>query len=413
MISFYCIALEKEKRIGMKHIPLIELCARKNNTELLDLLFEGHSNILGLSNALAYIFNHRLDNIEAALLRNLDNIAVKGNFECLELAIIHDKPEILECILKYVSTFSIFEERKQRLRELAKKLNREKCIEQLSKYGPVETAETPDDTSVEYLLEFLSEYPQQLRDELIPLLKMRANTVNILTRSKSDTPYIHNYTKENFPKVDAQKIKVLFDLGSEVGCLCAGDPAVLHHILCQQADPDMVPAINYPRIRKTIELCLCHNPDLQNGNKLVTFSHSIIGLAVSIDQKLNNINCHLIELDYLILDGKMHSFSGHDDDDNFALDFMVPLLIECSVPFIRKELDSIQFASLHAVEYEYLQHRLRNPRTLLRCRDVLRQAFRGEQIHALLAVSNVPNEVKTFIQLEDMLCLVKNIDTDM
>ena len=93
---------------------------------------------------------------------------------------------MLECVTR----FSGSEERKQRYRELAKKLNRQKCVEPLSKCGPVDTIEMPDDTHVEYLIAFLLKYPEQLGDEIIPLLNANPNTINGLTHSDSMSPYI-------------------------------------------------------------------------------------------------------------------------------------------------------------------------------------------------------------------------------
>ena len=390
--------------IKMENISLLELCVRKNSTELLQHFFEINSNALGLSHALGYIFHHELTNMEACLLRNLDKCF--ENFECLELAVINDKPELLDDILICVSKSSVFEQHRKRLYTLAEKLKRERCIELLSKYGPVERPELQDDSViVEDLLELLLKYPEQLGDDLIPSLKMLPQTANVLTWSKSRGSYIHEFINDNFQIVDAQKIQVLFELEFHVKGLRASDPAVLHQILCQQAEPNILPAIKYRRIRKTIELCLCHNPCLQTGHNSIKFSNSMIGLAAIIDEKINNMtSCPLIELDYLIMDGMIHSFAGQNDHDSFALNFIAPLLIEYGVPFTRKELDSIQIESLHPMEQDYLRHCASNPRTLmLRCRDVLRQAFPGGRIRELLGVSNVPKEVKDFILMENSL----------
>ena len=399
----YCSRKEDvQKCINMENISLVELCARKNSTELLENFFEIYSNALGLS----HIFHHELTNMKACLIRNLDKCFVQEDFECLELALIHDKLEVLDGMLKYVSKSSVFEHRKRRLYALATKLKRERCIELLSKYGPIQRTGTLDDVIiVEDLLEFLLKYPERLDDKLIPLLNMLPKTVNALIGTESSSRYIHHFIKDNFLQIDAKKIEVLFELESQVKGLCASDPAVLHHILYQQAESNNLPAIKYRRIRKAIELCLFHNPCLQTGHNSMKFSNSMIGLSAIIDEKVNNMtSCPLIELDYLTMDGMIHSFAGQNDHDSFALNFIAPLLIEYGVPFTRKELDSIQIESLHPMEQEYLQHCASNPRTLmLRCRDVLRQAFPGGRIRELLGVSNVPKEVKDFILMENSL----------
>lgn len=391
--------------IEMENISLVELCTRKNSTQLLEHFFEIHFNALGLSGALVYIFDQGMITMEAVLLRNLDKCLIQDNFECLELALIHDKPELLDGILEYVSKSSAFEQRKKRLYSLATKLKRERCIELLTNYGADEGAETKDDSVVvEHLLDFLMKYPHQLGDHLIPILKTLPKTVNVLTGSESNSRYIHKFINDYFQKVDAQKLQVLFRLESEVGCLSAFDPAVLHYILCKQAEPNRLQAIKYRRIRKIIECCLGHNPCLQTGhNYSMKIAISMIGLAAIIDEKINSMtHSPLIELDYLIMDGNMNSFTGKKDVNSFAMNFITPLLIKYGVLFTRKDLDGIQLASLHPVEQEYLLYRASNPRTLmLRCRDVLRHAYLGGGIRELLQVSNVPKEVKDFILMEN------------
>ena len=383
----------------MKSISLVELCVRKNNTDLLHHIVETPSNVLGLSNAVEYIFKHHLVEMETVLLRNLDNCLVQEDFESIELALIYDKPEFLDVMLQYVSTSTSFQERIARLYTLARTLKREKCIQVLSKYDANEGIGTMDDANTfGHLLEFLLKYPHLLQDHLISVLKTLPEIINVLNGTEQMGRYIHNFINENFLHLDAKKLEVLFDLETQV-ISRESDPSVLHHILCKQAEPDTLPAIIYRRFRKVIELCLSHNVCHQTKSESVKMPSSMIGLATTIDEKINNMTrTHLTEVDSLIMDGATHSFVGQNDADSVALNFIAPLLIHYGVPCCRKELDGFQFATLHPMEQEYLRNCTRNPRTLmLRCRDVLRQTFIGGRIREVLGESNVPRELKSFI----------------
>ena len=90
-------------------------------------------------------------------------------------------------------------------------------------------------------------------------------------------------------------------------------------------------------------------------------------------------------------------FSGKD----FALNFILPLFIECGFPLKRNLIDSIlhegMIDKLHPAETKYLMKSLECPRSLqLCCRDSLRRHFKNRQIHRYVSISNAPNKIKNF-----------------
>ena len=49
------------------------------------------------------------------------------------------------------------------------------------------------------------------------------------------------------------------------------------------------------------------------------------------------------------MDGQKHSLFGHDDPDDFALNFIVPLLLECGFPLKAYDLQlPLKHRNLHS-----------------------------------------------------------------
>ena len=113
------------------------------------------------------------------------------------------------------------------------------------------------------------------------------------------------------------------------------------------------------------------------------------------------------------MDAKEHClFSG----ENFALNFILPLFIECGFPLRRNLTDSILLnedlnEKLHPAETEYLIKSLECPRSLqLCCRDSLRRHFKNGQIHRYMSISNVPSKIEDFVLLKTVLPTLKYTD---
>ena len=100
----------------------------------------------------------------------------------------------------------------------------------------------------------------------------------------------------------------------------------------------------------------------------------------------------------------------------FALNFILPLFIECEFPLKRNLIDSIlqdvnMIEKLHSAETEYLIKSLEQPRSLqLSCIDSLRRHFKNRQIHRYVSNSNVPNKIKDFVLLKTVLPTLKYLD---
>ena len=103
------------------------------------------------------------------------------------------------------------------------------------------------------------------------------------------------------------------------------------------------------------------------------------------------------------MDAKVHFlFRG----ENFALNFILPLFIECGFPLRRNVIDSVLcqeklIDKMHPAEKEYLIKSLECPRSLqFCCRDSLRRHFKNKDIHQFVSISNIPDAIKNFILLK-------------
>ena len=109
-----------------------------------------------------------------------------------------------------------------------------------------------------------------------------------------------------------------------------------------------------------------------------------------------------------ITDAKEHSLFGHSDRINYALEFTIPLLLECGYIAREVTLETALDRNLHPDELKYIRAYIDTPRSLkLRCRDVLKRHFKGRRLHQFVEMSPLPERIKDFILLKTILNCVK------
>ena len=110
---------------------------------------------------------------------------------------------------------------------------------------------------------------------------------------------------------------------------------------------------------------------------------------------------------YYQMDNRWHSFCGHNAEDTYALNFILPVFIECGLPVTQQELLGVQQGNLHQLEYKYLKRCMEVPRPLSTlCRQTLRNHLKGRKIHDYVMVVRLPKSLKDFILLKHVLLLV-------
>ena len=80
------------------------------------------------------------------MLKHFDDFADKGNYSGASVAIVHNKPVVLERILDYVSRQQTFTGHKHHLNKLERELHRTKYLEIFAKCGSFEDTAIQEDT---------------------------------------------------------------------------------------------------------------------------------------------------------------------------------------------------------------------------------------------------------------------------
>lgn len=192
------------------------------------------------------------------------------------------------------------------------------------------------------------------------------------------------------------EVKFLLENGADVDSMTVAGNTPL---LCLLSKRNYIPDVN--KVRVTTELLLSENPS-------VSLNKSAVELAIDFDEylektTLRHIRDHIRDGE-LLLDNKKHSLLGMEYDVNCSLTYFGPLLIESEFPVTKTVLYKALEKSLPSAENEYFHLCLSSPRSLkLSCRDVIRNYFERRKLHSFVENTDIPNQVKDFILLKDIL----------
>ena len=327
-----------------------------------------------------------------------------------EAAIVYNNPVILDHVLPKIVRNTSYKE-KDKLLFLCSTLQRDECREVFLKYG-FEDHKTLTDLHEQYeLFHILLSYPSH-SEEIIPILQ--------------------KYQLIWPPFIGPPSMSMLFrnDYSIHLNCLvsegCCRQVTSVEFIhlltLGENIDFTRLQVEDLDDIyRELVELCLYSN--LSNLNYLAEQTvYMFLKQYHKTDVKLHSHSHFGLDLFNKVrhivskynMDVNEHFLFG---EKNFALNFILPLFIECGFPLSRDLIDmvlyyeNIEEEKLHPAAKEYLIQSLEQPRSLqLCCRDSLRRHFKNRQIHRYMSVTNVPNKIKDFILLKTVLPTLKNTD---
>ena len=162
------------------------------------------------------------------------------------------------------------------------------------------------------------------------------------------------------------------------------------------------------RFRSRLEVYIFLNPDMKLHKPAVE-------RGIQADERLNQMpDSDALILNTYIIDGKQYGAYGHDD---FALNMTAPFLMECGFPVSDNALKMVESrkSSLPLEEYNYIQHYVRNARSLkVLSRDTLRSHFVGQMIHKFVNNFAMPVKIKDYILLKPQLrCLPEDLNLDL
>ena len=331
---------------------------------------------------------------------------------CAELAIVYNQTKVLQGIVgRLWPRNRMSADTKRSLVTTCSVLNRAQCADILSHYNFPRPKLLSDSSKLSELLRLMGSYYDHFKSEIIDSIAQIPNIGKLINTGgkltiPNDIPHhcpeppLHHYIKENMHQLDSRVVKTIFDIGADVdkcnsSTSCYTPLTLLLSFMSKNND--------LLGFRKTLEVILNENPNPR-------FNIDAMKIAFQLDFCLNTTKRNVIKSDFTgeyIMDATERSIFGLDDVDNIPLNFVAPLLIECGFLCTRETLNRALELSLHPAEHLYLQDylvRLQTPKPLkLCCRDFLRRHYKGRRIHTFVERNNIPDSIKRFILLENLL----------
>ena len=211
-------------------------------------------------------------------------------------------------------------------------------------------------------------------------------------------------------------VKLLFDLGSDINKPFTNGDTPLKFLLrvCVAIEPNFY---MYKNVRWTLEILLNENPDFE-----VHVQENDADAKVSITQLALKLDKFLISQVQVLsgasafvayhhasmtMKNSAITDSHHAEGTKNALNFLLPLLIECGYPVSRGNLLDREYECLATAENDYIQRALDRLRGLsLMCRDTLRNHFKGRKIVDYLEMIHAPKRIKDFVLLTQELLML-------
>ena len=414
---------EDENEIRFVESSFLQQCVRKNNTELLNTLnawaIENSSTDMEVVNALKLALTHGHVECQDNLLQNVEKCVYtcyrwcRYIIDCAVIAVIYDKPMVLENLLNVITDFYYTENYESELSRLCVRLPRPECRVILEAFDVFsedsENAEKTFHSLVTTVYQYLDGDSNKIETILksIPGIEME-KIINCEdeegnTMLKKSLTYTMAYTIYGDPSPNPKIVKLLLDLGADINKPFADGATPLQYLVRER--DDQYP-IYYENLRWAVELLLNENPNFEGEESNEEGLVSITKLALKIDEALISQPCSFVTNHpvTMTMSSSVITYSRHEEG---ALNFLLPLLVECGCPVNRADLVEADGENLAPVEYDYIQHVLNTPRDLrLLCRDSLRNHFKGRMIREYVGMIHVPESIKDFILVKNELLML-------
>ena len=423
------ISKENHKIIRLERISMLECCARKCNKKAFEqLLFtlwhlpSTHNSGLDTCNKLTIMYDMALkydhDGFLDALIETDLSIHHLGmdlpakletSIISAEAAIVYNRPRILKSLIPWLEKTK--DQIKATLIFICSVLKRTECMEILLKHGfPESVEDLTDQGMVNELLHILLRYSEGNYKDQIQSVIQQYKGIELPKVLKSFK--CRNIDQPFFLKcLFKEQCNINLKSTEFIQITTTGDEIDLTKLNSFNID-DL--------FRELVERCLFYN--LSNLNILAEQTDSIYLKQygkTDLQRELSDEKIDLIFKESYDLGkvGRVYVMDAMEhflfSEENFALNFILPLFIECGFPISRDSIDRILqnedvMQKIHPTEAEYLIQSLECPRSLqLCCRDSLRRHFKNRQIHRFVSISKVPNKIKDFILLKSVLPTLK------
>ena len=394
-IESMCVtkSVKDSKALNIRELSLLEQCVLNRSIPLVKRLFSLDTGVpMGLKSGLRIVLENNLQDLQDTFLDYIHVCAERGKLVhvifCAELAIVYNKPTLLEATLKAIPqgkcNIGFW------LSEACDALRRNDCQKVLKKLNTYTTCHRPVSERMAKFLQLIEDYHDVEKDKILAAFKAdkKCHTA-FLNQYSGITSFSRIFRDSRKRRRDPCVIRALYDLGLDINAVDATKRTALTFFLNDISSS----CLQDRRVWETLSVLIQENPDVElNG----TAARTGINLDMTLARKpFKDLG---MKGEY-ICDGQEHLLH---DENTFAMNFIGHYLIECGFSMntpIRLGADEEQL--LHPKELAYIQRSVDVPRNLmLRCRDVLRKHFPGRKLRAFLDVKQFPKRLKDFVLIK-------------
>ena len=408
-------SIHDPNKLTLKPEKVLDFLSRIENVSLLKSYLSGQDE--------ASIFTCKDDMFRLSLANNLEEELGMDNFlakfdkflqyvseNTIWTILYYDKAEVLDAILP--SLTNILKDEKailEELHQICSIFQSKKSMEVLQKHGlgipeDFEMSSIDKILKLEYLLTIR---PQILKDEIARLI-LQTQKLDDYVQLPRLRVYILSYNRLFRVADDPEVLRKLLDCVDDVNVSLPYGRTPLVDLLSLSSQSGRCPYITISEtvtLRQMAELYIFENPTIESRDTAVNTGYGGDEklFEQNTDRCFSNFDFRLIGS--YKMDGKQHSLFGHDHQDDFALNFIVPLLLECGFPLLSYGLQMpLEHRKLHPAEKDYIQRYMCTTRSLkVGCRNALRKHFQGRKIHKFVEQSELPSSVDDFLLLRSLL----------
>ena len=378
--------------LSIRELSLLEQCVLNGNVPSVKRLFSLYTGVpAGFVSGFRIVLENDLQNLQNIFLDYIQVCSVKGKFlhplSCAELAIVYNKPVLLEAILNTIPqgkcNMGFW------LSETCNMLQRNDCQKVLDKLNTFTVCIKPVSQRMAKFLQLIDDFLGVEKDKILAAFKADKECHSEFLKQYSGiTSFSQVFRDSRQNRRNPRVIQAFYDLGLDINAVDSSNRTALTYFLNGISSSCLQDKL----VRETLAVLIHENPDVE-------LNDTAVGTGIDLDIQLAKKDFKILERREYICDGKEHFLH---DKNTFALNFMGPYLIECGFP--RKTsvlLEAIEKQLLHPEELAYLQRSVDVPKSLmLRCRDVLRKQFTGRKLRAFLDVKQFPKRLEDFVLIK-------------
>ena len=332
-------------------------------------------------------------------------------FHCQLWILYYDRQKWLETQITFLPEI-LTKEYLKKLNALCDIFKSVECQKVLSAHGWRDEQNLCSREQVKLLMDLLFREPTLLKetvDKALKQLPALSSSSNAVVEEGDIGNYLFSYNRSFDEIENSAVLKIILDNRINVDITDTYGVTPIIDLLQQfirkssliMCSEDIKAIITF---RQSVELYLFENIDVDLNQNAVELACDVDKLLNDADMEsfLNNPYFRLTGLYHM--DVNRHSVFGHDQANDFALNFVTPLFLESGFPMTNVSRDMTNDSNLHPDVEMYIHRFQATPRSLkASCRNSLRHYFKGRQIHKVVKKLVIPKSIEDFILLRPLL----------